>query len=538
MLFEYTVKCPTFVWQIKKSKNQLHLRIEKLSPHILINGRRSRIFFIVDILFVSVTFLIFAWIKPATVRLVLPKYGLPFLCFLLIWIATSLLSNKYKFNKKQKKLVHKLKSVLGANIIIVAISLTLLYYFQLFGFSRLLIFGTIGTTTILEMLLIWQILAYNRINRFFFYESKFKKRIEIVEDHQKTQKLNHEFSSSIKDEIIKMYNEKVYQFIRNNISIEERDIFFTITRQAFNIKNKALKHKAIVNLQSLNTLSNIHAIIEATNHQLPMNGLYFSVSETIVTRKKRILSKYPAGINYIVYFFDYLYHRVFAKSYPTRFIYKKLNHKNRAISKAEILGRLYAAGFELVKDIEINGHYLCVSKKVAPPKKIDYETVGSLIKLKRLGKDGKIIGVYKFRTMHPFSEFIQAYVYEHNALQEGGKFKDDFRINHVGKILRRFWLDEFPMFINIFKGDMKLIGVRPLSEHYFNLYHKELQDLRITTKPGLLPPFYADNPETLDEIMESEMRYLKAYKAHPIKTDISYFIKILYNIIIKRKRSK
>ncbi len=44
------------------------------------------------------------------------------------------------------------------------------------------------------------------------------------------------------------------------------------------------------------------------------------------------------------------------------------------------------------------------------------------------------------------------------------------------KIMRKFWLDEFPMFINVFKGEMKLVGVRPLSRHYFSLYSDELKE--------------------------------------------------------------
>ena len=57
----------------------------------------------------------------------------------------------------------------------------------------------------------------------------------------------------------------------------------------------------------------------------------------------------------------------------------------------------------------------------------------------------------------------------------GGKFKDDFRVTTEGRFFRKFWLDELPMIINIFKGDMKIVGVRPLSSHYFNLYSEELK---------------------------------------------------------------
>ena len=139
--------------------------------------------------------------------------------------------------------------------------------------------------------------------------------------------------------------------------------------------------------------------------------------------------------------------------------------------------------------------------------------------------------------MHPFAEYLQQYIYELSDLQEGGKFKDDFRVTTEGKFFRKFWLDELPMVLNIFKGDMKIVGVRPLSSHYFNLYSEELKEKRIKNKPGLIPPFYADMPKSLEEIMESEMRYLSAYEKHPHLTDLRYFIKAWTNILIKRARS-
>ena len=94
------------------------------------------------------------------------------------------------------------------------------------------------------------------------------------------------------------------------------------------------------------------------------------------------------------------------------------------------------------------------------------------------------------------------------------------------------------MFINLFKGDMKLVGVRPLSKHYFSLYCEELQQLRVKFKPGLLPPFYADMPKTLDEIQESELRYLKmCQKRGSFITDVVYIWKIFVNIVFKKARS-
>jgi lipopolysaccharide/colanic/teichoic acid biosynthesis glycosyltransferase len=93
------------------------------------------------------------------------------------------------------------------------------------------------------------------------------------------------------------------------------------------------------------------------------------------------------------------------------------------------------------------------------------------------------------------------------------------------------------MLINYFKGNMKLVGVRPLSKHYFELYNKDLQKRRIKYKPGLIPPFYADLPSDLDAIQASENRYLDSYDRHPVRTDFRYFWKSVFNILFKHVRS-
>ena len=142
------------------------------------------------------------------------------------------------------------------------------------------------------------------------------------------------------------------------------------------------------------------------------------------------------------------------------------------------------------------------------------------------------------RTMHPYSEYLQAYIYERNSLQEGGKFNKDIRVTTLGRFMRKYWLDELPMIFNLLMGDMKIVGVRPLSAHYFSLYSEELQNLRVKFKPGLLPPFYADMPKTMEEIQASEMKYLRQCEKYGcFTTDIKYFVLILTNIFIKKARS-
>jgi lipopolysaccharide/colanic/teichoic acid biosynthesis glycosyltransferase len=163
---------------------------------------------------------------------------------------------------------------------------------------------------------------------------------------------------------------------------------------------------------------------------------------------------------------------------------------------------------------------------------------GLLFKMKRIGKEGKIINVYKVRTMHPYAEYLQEYIYNRNNLDEGGKFKDDFRITYWGKIFRKFWIDELPMLLNWLKGDLKLVGLRPLSIHYLGLYNPDFKERRLKYKPGLIPPYYVDLPKTMEEIILSEEKYLNSYEKHPLRTDIKYFFHVFFNIIFKNVRSR
>ena len=161
-----------------------------------------------------------------------------------------------------------------------------------------------------------------------------------------------------------------------------------------------------------------------------------------------------------------------------------------------------------------------------------------IIALPRVGKDGKIIKVYKVRTMIPNAESLQPFVYATNGLALGGKFADDYRITRVGRILRQYWMDEIPQIINLIKGDVKLFGVRPLSAHYLSLYSTEVRERRLKYTPGLISPIYFDCPKTFEEIQQSELNYLNAYDRHPYLTDLLYFTKVLFNIAFRRVRSK
>ena len=290
----------------------------------------------------------------------------------------------------------------------------------------------------------------------------------------------------------------------------------------------------------LNTIRHLNTFLAASNAILANGGYIWCNCHTSLIQKETILTNYPIGINWIVYLSHYLWHRVCSKLWATKELYFQITKgKKRAFSRVEVLGRFYRAGFKVIHEDAHQNCFFVIAQQFREPISDDIPSGAPIIKLNRVGKDGNLIGVYKFRTMYSYSEYIQDYVYEHNSLQEGGKFANDYRINIWGKILRAIWLDEFPMFANIIKGQMKLVGVRPLSRHYYSLYTPEMQQLRIKTKPGLLPPFYYEKktPVTLDEIQDSERRYIEAYLKHPFRTDWKYFWGIVGNIIFKKKRS-
>ena len=295
----------------------------------------------------------------------------------------------------------------------------------------------------------------------------------------------------------------------------------------------------IIHTRSLNEIRHLNTFLSYSNYCLDTGKYIFCHCTTAGTQRERILKQNPPGVNYLLYFLDYNWHRVCAKLSITKsFYFWVTGGKKRVLTRVEVLGRFYRAGFDVIHEDISNGEFYVIASKKKDPIRDDKPSNGLLIRLRRIGKDGNIIGVYKFRTMFAYSEYLQPYIYKQEGLDAGGKIAGDYRVNKMGKFLRSAWLDELPMLINWIKGDLKLVGVRPLSDHYFSLYSKELQELRIKTKPGLVPPFYADMPATLEEIQESEWRYLRAYFEKPLITDWRYFWRALWNIVVRRERSK
>ena len=127
----------------------------------------------------------------------------------------------------------------------------------------------------------------------------------------------------------------------------------------------------------------------------------------------------------------------------------------------------------------IFGLILCAIPMLIVAIAIKIESKGPVIfKQERVGKNGKVFWMYKFRSMCVGAE-----------QQEGGVYctKGDKRVTKVGKFIRATSLDEIPQFINILRGDMSLIGPRPVLTYYPYELHEytEAQLKRFEVRPGV-----------------------------------------------------
>ena len=329
------------------------------------------------------------------------------------------------------------------------------------------------------------------------------------------------------------------RFIKNHRN-GKKGIVITLKTASNDVADKLRfgVHDGIICHSKVNNVRFINKYFEKINRSLNPEGLYIGTVETQHQFKKRIRKRYPYLFIELFFSLHFIFKRVLPKWGFTKRIYFSITKgRRRAISLTEVLGRLVSCGFEILGHEVIDGRTYFAARKVREPRFDMAPTYGPLVKLNRVGKGDKPLTVYKFRTMHPYSEYLQSYMFRMNNLQSGGKINGDMRVTGWGRVMRKLWLDEQPMWWNFLKRELKLVGVRPLSRHYFSLYPAEMQELRKRHKPGLIPPFYRDLPKSFEEIVESERRYLEAYEKQPIRTDISYLFAALYNIFIKRARS-
>lgn len=495
-------------------------------------------YWITDIVLLLVSFFVVLMWFPLSTEIPFQKYWAFSLEFSACWIITSYFAHRYVRVKYMRVGVSLLRLLLASACT----------FFIMWGYMTWLAAGR--NYSIWVLLTIWLamvIISFLFLLLFhaYHYALNAEQEIEREPDSGPHSVLKEPFyyeghqKENIASTIVDSTSVKVLKFLEDRVAVYSTNTYILRTAELFNIqKLKLYRFDTIINLMPLNQIRGINKMFGVVNDHLPDEGQWVVCFEPQEVVKHKILKKYPAVINYIVYSCFFLYKRVLPKLFLTsRFYYDLTEGKDRVLSKAEVLGRLCYCGFDIVDEEQIDDLVYVVARRSFRPQTVQKRLYGPLVKLNRIGKNN-MFTVYKFRTMHPYSEFMQQYIYDKYGLQEGGKFNDDMRVTTLGKFLRKYWLDELPMFINLLKGDMKLVGVRPISKQYFSLYSEELQEKRVQHKPGLLPPFYADMPKTLQEIEDSEMRYLIACEQNgTLRTDFIYFWKIIYTIVFRRARS-
>ena len=146
----------------------------------------------------------------------------------------------------------------------------------------------------------------------------------------------------------------------------------------------------------------------------------------------------------------------------------------------------------------------------------------------RVGKNGKKIGIYKFRSMvMNAEELIKEFTPEQKAeFQKNFKLENDPRITKIGKFLRKTSLDELPQLFNVLKGDLSLVGPRPIIQKETEIYG-EYKKMLLSVKPGLTG-FWAANGRS-----DTSYKRRRAMEIYYVKNrSLLFDIKIIFKTVI------
>jgi len=156
---------------------------------------------------------------------------------------------------------------------------------------------------------------------------------------------------------------------------------------------------------------------------------------------------------------------------------------------------------------------------------------------RRLGKNGKVFTCIKFRTMFVDNDATLAAHLEANSTarqcwQLYRKLPDDPRVTRLGRLLRKFTIDEFPQVINIIRGEMSIVGPRPFMIREVPDIGPHLSEL-LTMRPGMAGMWiaYGRNRLTFEERVSLDLKYVREWS---LKLDASLFFKSLVALLIAR----
>jgi lipopolysaccharide/colanic/teichoic acid biosynthesis glycosyltransferase len=165
--------------------------------------------------------------------------------------------------------------------------------------------------------------------------------------------------------------------------------------------------------------------------------------------------------------------------------------------------------------------------------------LGSIICVRRvLGQHGVPFDMYKVRTMVKDADALRDEV-AHLPRDSFGKIIGDPRILPFAHFSRAHWFDELPQLVNVGRGDMKPVGIRPMPEdEWTSLYPDSLMSRALEHKPGLMAiPYAFPRTGRFEDRFAQMIKYLDAYERDPEGTDREYFRRIVHNIVVGGVRS-
>ena len=152
----------------------------------------------------------------------------------------------------------------------------------------------------------------------------------------------------------------------------------------------------------------------------------------------------------------------------------------------------------------------------------------------RIGKNGRRIHIYKFRSMYVDAEEQKRKLESQNEMN-GPIFKieNDPRITRVGKFLRKTSLDELPQFYNVLRGDMSLVGTRPPTEDEFERYNIHYRR-RLCITPGLTGMWQVHGRGKVtdfDEVMKYDLEYIDNWS---LTLDFKILIQTIFVVLFHK----
>lgn len=157
---------------------------------------------------------------------------------------------------------------------------------------------------------------------------------------------------------------------------------------------------------------------------------------------------------------------------------------------------------------------------------------------KRMGRNGRIFKLYKFRSMYIDADERKKELEKQNEMSSGlmFKLKDDPRITSVGKFIRKTSIDELPQFFNVLKGDMSLVGTRPPTIDEVEQYDID-HIRRISIKPGITGMWQVSGRSTItdfDDVVTLDTKYIDKWS---VKLDIQIILKTILVVFTRRGAS-